>query len=153
MSVESHGPPLQQSIDCHTMGFFSIASFLFMPQLSRDDDALGPCYPKHLAGDLGPRGGHVLYGKAWEGICHHSSPYLWSIDIVWSSWIPMWPLLMPKSHLGAPFYVLLEDEGATYLSIVYGALSLIMTLEESIRLSTTLFWHCCSISAYFGWLS
>jgi len=43
--VESHGPPPQQSIECHAKGFFSTTYFLFMPQPYGDDDALGPHSP------------------------------------------------------------------------------------------------------------
>ena len=43
VSVESHEPPQQQSIDCQTMGFSNITYCLFVPQLYKDDDALGPC--------------------------------------------------------------------------------------------------------------
>lgn len=67
VNVESHEPPFMQNIDCHTMGFFNTTICLCVPQLFRDDDALGPCFPSRLpitldtfAADLGPRGGYVF---------------------------------------------------------------------------------------------
>jgi len=56
VSIESHGPPLQQSIDCHAMGFFSTTYFLLVPRLHIHDDALGPCCPTD----------HILAPYTWQ---------------------------------------------------------------------------------------
>ena len=135
VSVESHGPPPQWSIDRHAMGLFNTTYCLLMPQLYKDDDALGPCCPVD----------HILAPDTWQliqgpnGVLSHLGRHGWGCIIILALLNGASTCLIQlKAHeaihcapqsLGSTTDVLLGNQGANPLVIILRALLFFMSLR------------------------